>query len=373
MKSVHLWLFRLFIVMCLSCVLTGQKSSPRYLVLDPGEKGFGKQLGQATQDGYHIVTLFNQVVDERQTPSPPNGYGIFHSERSRILLERVPTSSIQPQYTVCTAGEAKAFESQMRELGRGGWNILPHLELVSRSWDWDATVSSYTAIFTKSAGTFDYRFLSPRDRGFEQAVDGLQKSGFRFVTLLGDNFLLEKVSIVDPSASRTPDPEYESVQDNKLDLLESRLNSSAQRGFRFLKAQSGVTGELISVVLERPSTGIPTQKPEFNILYGNQPSKLENALNELATKGFRICPAGIVSFTPALVKDRKTLFQAPDTAVLILERIPGLTSQSEYQVRAVQGRKLQSLFNQVEQEGSAFVEVISLRDKDLLITTKPVK
>jgi len=263
----------------------------------------------------------------------------------------------------------------MQELGKSGWKILPHLALVSRSWGFDATVGAYTAIFIKSSGTFDYRLLSPRDHSFEQALDGLQKAGFHFVTLLGDDLLLEKVSAASPMASHEPEPQYESVRENKLDVLEARLNSSAQSGFRLLEAQSGVTGELISVLLKRPPMpAINTPQPEYKVLYGNDASKLEGSLNELALKGFRIRPAGIVSFTPVVIKDRKTLFQAPDTAVFILERIGGSESQPAYQVRSVQGKKkLQAELTRIEQEGSGFVGSISLRDRDLLITTKPGK
>jgi hypothetical protein len=368
------WLSELLVAICLSGVLTAQKSSPRYLVLDSWDTKIGKQLIQAADDGYQVTALANQVVDQRRTPASSNGYGIFHSEKALILLERAPASNVPLLYAVCSANEPRTFESKMKELGKVGWKILPQFALVSRNWDWDATVGAYTAIFIKSSGRFDYRLLSPMDHSFEQALDELQKAGFRFVTLLGDDLLLEKVSAIEPAASSAPEPRYESVRENKLGVLEAGLNASAQRGFRLLEAQSGVTGELISVLLERPP--IPTinaPQTEYKVLFGNDDSKLEGALNELSMKGFHICPAGVVSFTPVLIKDRKTLFQAPDTAVFIMERIAGSKSQPEYQVRSVQRKKkLRAEFTQIEQEGSGFVAFISLRDKDLLITTKSV-
>lgn len=371
MKRARLRLFGLLVAICLSSVLTAQKSSLRYLALDSWDGKLGTQLTQAAENGYQATALLNQVVDERRTPSPPNGYGIFHSEKVLLLLERAAASNVQLHYAVCSAEEARAFEAQTRKLGKDGWRILPHLAVVSRSWDWDAAVTAYTAMFTKTSGTFDYRLLSPRDNGFEQALDGLQKAGFRFITLLGDNLLLEKAA---PTASGQPEPEYESVQGSKLDILEGRLNSSAQRGFRLLKAQSGVTGELISVLLERPpGPASIAQQAEYKVLQGNDASKLERGLNELTLKGFHICPTGVVSFTPGLVKDRKTLFQAPDTAVFILERITGSTSQPEYRVSGFQGkRKLQAELTQLEQDGTGFSGFVSLRERDLLITTKQV-
>ncbi len=115
------------------------------------------------------------------------------------------------------------------------------------------------------------------------------------------------------------------------------------------------------------------QRPEYKVVYGNDASKLQQALNELTLKGFHICPAGVVSFTPVLVKDRNTLFQVPDTAVFILERDTGSKSHFEYRVTGFRGqKKLQAQLAQIEQEPTGFAGFVSLRDRDLLITSKQI-
>ena len=134
-------------------------------------------------------------------------------------------------------------------------------------------------------------------------------------------------------AADSPAPHVVIIE-RKIELLEERLKAAAARDYRVVGAVDGSAGftktNPIRLHLAPRSEGEP--RLEYRVLEGPYSGQLEDAVNDEASKGFRVLPQGVLrKITPNPLGDRGS--REAESVVLVMER-DGKGPPSEYKLIA---------------------------------------
>jgi len=134
-------------------------------------------------------------------------------------------------------------------------------------------------------------------------------------------------------AADSPAPHLVIIE-RKIESLEERLKAAAARDYRVVGAVDGSAGftktNPIRLHLERQPDGEP--RLEYRVLEGPYSGQLEDAVNEEASKGFRVLPLGVLrKIRPNPLGDRGS--REAESVVLVMER-DGKGPPNEYKLIA---------------------------------------
>jgi hypothetical protein len=303
------------------------------------------------------------------------GYRVVYASPSDLLLERRPRNETEDEvhYLYPSHGSRADFQSQVNELIAQGSRVVmqagfrtlmeaPGVAETPTSARRAVTAASgyeYQAI--TSAGRRPEKDLSHQE--FEERLTRAVNDGFRVVDMMtvaeqdGDDILRSRNVLLRRAISNERDRPSApaSVEVKWVEASKKNLEKYSGQGYRLRQVGWAVGFAKSDLLFEK--TADSTARPEYAVVEfrGSTP---ERALNELASRGFRLPRGTLISWCCG-----GRLLGGVST--LVMEKLPG-TELVEYRVMDL--ATLNAAANQGPIEGAA-VGVIALRGRSWDIVT----
>lgn len=321
-----------------------------------------ERVGEAAADGYAMTSVSALLR------LPDTNHVVF-------VMERVPESSVAPDYLVLSALDVEGLGNQLKAAGAEGfrgreWSFFgdPLVAVVERG-SGDAWAYDYDVVETDRTSTLQRELLEAGATGRVIGATSSERRSYNVRDSEGIGSLFgsrPSFSISRQSAShigfierrldeRAPRPVAVVRHRRELSLeigkkpsdFEKELNRAARDGFRLLSLGTAPDGETVEMTLVRESSD---QAAEYRVLTTTREGTMQDELNDQSHEGFRLISGGVFA---------KPTKMGPIEMAAVMERRSGRESRHDYLLRTtVRESTLLDEISDAEAEGYSVVGLL---------------